>query len=192
MLKVITAPTVEPLTLDEVKEQALPAGTDDDNLLTRLISVAREQAESLTKRSLAPKTLELVLDTWPGSEIRLPAGPVTAVSSVKYVDEDEAEQTLSTDVYEVDTDSLVARVKLRSAESWPDLNEQLNAVRVRYTAGFARADVPQQVKQWMLIRIASLYAQRENHVVGYGSTSVSQMGRSFADSLLDEITVSEV
>lgn len=192
MLKLITAPTVEPVTLTEVKEQAVIGVTTDDTLLTRLISVARAEAEAITKRSLAPTTWEVVLDTWPRWEIRLPRGPVTAVSSVKYYDEDEVEQTLSASIYETDLDSLIPRVQPRDGEDWPDLAVMLNAVRVRYTAGWTTATVPAEIKQWILVRVASLYAQRESFLAGSNAPAVAPMPRSFVDALLDPYTVVEV
>lgn len=192
MLKLITAPTVEPVTLTEVKEQTVIGFTTDDTLLTRLISVARAEAESITRRSLAPQTLEVVLDTWPRWEINLPRGPVTAVSSVKYYDEDAVEQTLSTSIYETDLDSIVARVQPRDGEEWPDLATMVNAVRVRYTAGWTAATCPVEIKQWILVRVASLYAQRENFLAGSNAPAVAMMPRSFADALLDSYTVLEV
>jgi len=192
VLKLITAPTVEPVTLTEVKEQAVIGVSTDDTLLTRLISVARAEAEGITQRSLAPTTWEVVLDTWPSREIRLPRGPVTAVSSVKYYDEDGVEQTLSASIYETDLDSLVARVQPRDGEEWPDLAVMANAVRVRYTAGWTASAIPVEIKQWILVRVAGLYAQRENFVAGNGAPNVVPMPRNFVDALLDQYTVVEV
>lgn len=192
MLKLITAPTVEPVTLTEVKEQAVIGVTTDDTLLTRLISVARAEAEGITKRSLAPTTWEVVLDTWPRWEIRLPRGPVTAVSSVKYYDEDGVEQTLSTSIYEADLDSLVARVQPRDGEEWPDVDVMANAIRIRYTAGWSAAACPVEIKQWIMVRVASLYAQRESFLAGSNAPAVVPMPRNFVDALLDPYTVVEV
>lgn len=183
MLKLVTAPTVEPVTLSEVKAQAVIGHDLDDALLSVMISAAREHGESLTGRSWAPKTLEVVLDSFPSGAIELPASPVTAVLSIKYLDADGVEQTMPDTDYYVDTDSLVGRVVPKDA--WPETVERPNAVRVRYTAGFAAGSIPPALKQWLLIRVASLYAQRESLTAG----NVSELSRSFVDGLLDPYTV---
>lgn len=191
MLKVITAPTTAPITVSEAKLQAVIGHNADDDLLEIMISAVREHGEGITRRSFAPQTLEVVLDEFPAWEIELPNGPVTSITSVKYIDEDGVEQTLvsGTD-YDEDTDSLIAKVQPVYQGEWPDTAVQPNAVRVRYEAGWTSSNVPDAIKQWMLVRVASLYAQRENHIVGFGAgIKVGFMGRDFSDSLLDRYTV---
>jgi uncharacterized phiE125 gp8 family phage protein len=183
MLKLVTAPTVEPVTLSEVKAHCVIGHNADDTLLGVLISAAREHGEALTGRSWAAKTLEVVLDAFPRGHIELPASPIIAVASVKYLDADGAEQTLPDTDYTVDTDSLVGRVV---AEEWPETDDTVNAVRVRYTAGWTPSTLPVALKQWLLIRIASLYAQRESFMA---TGNVTEMSRSFVDGLLDAHTV---
>jgi len=192
MLKIITSPTVEPVTVAEAKAQAVVGINEDDTLVGQMISAARGNAELLTRRSIAPQVLEVVLDEFPDWEIELPRGPVTEITSVKYYDEDGVEQTLSTSLYEKDMDSLVARVQPIDGEEWPETKVMLNAVRVRYNAGWTAANIPPAIKMWIMIRVASMYAQRENHIAGPGMMTVMPMHRGFADGLLDEFTVLEV
>lgn len=190
MIKVITPPTIEPVTVAEAKGQAVISHEADDALLGVLISAAREDGENRTLRSWAPKTLEVVLDSFPTGKIELPFGPVSAVSSLKYIDEDGVEQTYSTSSYDRNLDDLVAYVQPLDGEAWPATKAVPAAVRVRYTTGWARAAFPPALKQWLLIRVASLYAQRESHIVGFAvGMKVGEMGRGFADSLLDPYAV---
>jgi uncharacterized phiE125 gp8 family phage protein len=178
MLKLVTAPTVEPVTIAEAKAQAYIEHSADDALLAVLISAAREHGESLTGRSWAPKALEVVLDSFPSGAIELPASPVTSVTSIKYLDADGVEQTMASTGYTVDADSIVGRIV---ADEWPETADKINAVRVRYVAGWTSANFPPALKQWLLIRVASLYAQRESLTAG----NVSELSRTFVDSLLD-------
>ena len=192
MIKLITAPTSEPVTLDEVKAQSVIDIDADDTLLGVLISAAREDGENRTRRSWTPKTLEVVLDEFPSGKIELPLGPVTEITSVKYIDTDGVEQTLDTAEYDSDMDALVAYVQPVDGGTWPDTKVVPAAVRVRYEAGWEQADVPVSIKQWLMVRVASLYAQRENHIVGFAvGMKVGEMGRGFADVLLDAHTVLE-
>lgn len=65
-LKLITPPTIEPVTLDEVKEHCRIDSAEDDNFLNNLITVARQEAEKITRRQLITATWELRLDHFPG------------------------------------------------------------------------------------------------------------------------------
>lgn len=191
MLKIITHPTVEPVTLAEVKEQTnlgtMSLTSEQQSMLELDIQAAREEAELITGRSLAEQTLEVVLDSFPSGNIYLPGGPVAELLSVKYLDADDAEQTMSAGDYDIDTDSRLAR--LAPVDSWPSTSTKMNSVRVRYTAGWAQEDCPASIKKWILVRCATLFAQREGIAVGFGSTSVAEMPRSFVDGLLDRYTV---
>jgi len=187
MIKVITAPTVEPVTVAEAKLQTVVDYNTDDGLFAVIIAAARDNGESLTGRSWAPQTLEVVLDAFPSGMIELNRGPVTGITSVKYLDADGVEQTLvsGTD-YDSSTDGLIAYVVPCYETTWPETKPVPGAVRVRYAAGWTAANFPPALKQWMLVRIAGLYAQREAFVVG---ASIGSMGRGFCDSLLDNYIV---
>lgn len=190
-IAVITAPVAEPVSLAEAKRQCVVEHDLDDDLLTLLISVAREHGESLTRRSWAPQTLELTLDRFPTNSayIELPYGPVSGLLSIKYmVANDDTEYTFDTSKLRFDFSRLLGRTMLKAGETWPtDAVE----VRVRYTAGWAITEFPSTLKQWALVKIASLYSQRENLVVGPQMLTVMELTRNFADSLLDRYTVLE-
>ena len=190
-IAVITAPTVEPISLAEAKRQCVVEHDLDDALLTLLISVAREHGESLTRRSWAPQTLELTLTGFPSSAsyIELPYGPVSGLLSIKYlVANDDTEYTFDTSNLRFDFSRLLGRTILKAGETWPTGAVE---VRVRYTAGWAAAEFPSVLKQWSLVKIASLYSQRENQVVGPQMLTVMELTRNFADALLDRYTVLE-
>jgi uncharacterized phiE125 gp8 family phage protein len=116
----------------------------------------------------------------------LPASPITAVTSVKYLDANGVEQTMDAADYTVDTDSLVGRVV---AEEWPETDGTVNAVRVRYTAGWTPSTIPPALQQWLLIRVATLYEHREALSMVSNNRLVLPMDRSFVDGLLDAHTV---
>lgn len=190
-ITVITAPTVEPISLAEAKRQCVVEHDLDDDLLTLLVSVAREHGESLTRRSWAPQTLELTLDSFPSSAsyIELPYGPVSGLLSIKYlVANADTEYTFDTSKLRFDFSRLLGRTILKAGETWPTGAVE---VRIRYTAGWAAAEFPSVLKQWSLVKIASLYSQRENLVVGPQMLTVMELTRNFADALLDRYTVLE-
>lgn len=181
-LIIITAPTVEPVTLAEAKLHCKVDGTDDDTLLTALIVAARQQAEHRLGRALCTQTLEKVLDTFP-DDIKLPMPPAKTIVSVKYLDTAGVEQTLASNTYSLDKDSEPGWLTPAYGLSWPDTYAVPNAVRVRYTCGYgAAADVPPSIKAWMLMAVGTLYGQREAIIIG---VSAGEVPRDFFAGLLD-------
>lgn len=166
--KVTTAPTEEPLTLAEAKLNLRVDHTADDDLITAIIVVARQWCESFQNRSYVTQTITLKMDKFPCcgdyDEIVVPRPPLQSVTSIKYVDEDGAEQTLSSDVYDVDTYSEPGRIGLANSQSWPGVRGDLNGIEVIYIAGYGDADdVPDRFKRAMHLIIAHLYEHREQN-----------------------------
>lgn len=184
-MQVITAPTVEPVSLDEVKQQLNMVADEvqDDVFLSRLIIVARQAAEAITRRAIAEQTIEVSMEApWnPVAVLELPRPVLRSVVSIT-VDG----SVLVEGSYSVRTDSLVGTV--RPVEMWPE--GQL--MTVRFVAGWTPGETPETIKQWMLVKVADLYAQRESFRQDQGRMSVAAMPRSFIDALLDEYVVPEV
>jgi uncharacterized phiE125 gp8 family phage protein len=188
-LKIITPPAEEPVTPAEAK--ASPSfrvtGTTDDADITSLITTAREMAEAITRRALITQTLEIVLDGFPSGGIELYCPPIQSVASIKYIDTDGVEQTLDPLLYAVDDDSEPGLVVPAYGESWPSTRDQVNAVRVRYVAGYgAAADVPAAFKTWIKMRAGTLYDNSQAIIIG---TIVTPIPRDFLDGLLDPYRV---
>lgn len=187
--QLITAPASEPVTLAEARA-FLQLDTDftaDDNLLSLvLIPTARAAAEHLTGRALMPQTWRRTLDGF-RCGIELERSPLTAVTSVQYLDELGVWQTVGTDVYTVDVASEPGRLALKFGQVWPLPVMQIASVRIEYTAGYANAGaVPEAIKHWMLMRIRGLWEFRsESMEVLRGKLETP----SFIDGLLDRYRV---
>ena len=161
--QVVIQPATEPVSLAEAKAYLRVTSSDEDATISFLIGVAREAAEHELGRSLITQTREKTLDVFP-IDIRLDYPPVQSVTSIKFLDENGDEQTLSSSSYKLDnaSDSKPAWVKIATGRSWPSTYPEINAVRVRYVAGWASAaEVPQSIKQWMLLNIGHWYENRE-------------------------------
>ena len=168
-IKVITPPALEPVTLGEARLHCRVDVEDDDDVLLRLIMAAREYAEQRECRAYLTQTLELYLDCWPArNEIRLPRPPLQSVTSVKYYDEDDAEYTLSSTTYLVDSVSQPGRLVLKSGQSWPSATlRPANAIVIRFVAGWASlGELPLRIKQAMLLLIGHWYENREATITG--------------------------
>lgn len=185
-LKLITPPATEPVSLVEAKAHLRVTGSDEDTLITALIAASREAAEHELGRALISQTWEKTLDMFPEA-IELPNVPVQSVTSLKYLDSDGAEQTLSSSSYTLDnaSDSRPAWVTPAYGRTWPDTYAEVNAVKVRYVAGWANAaTVPQAIKQWMLLNIGHWFENRESVNIGNITSKLD-----YVDFLLDRYRI---
>jgi len=173
------------VSLVEAKAHANIDVSDDDTKITLMIHAATALAEQATGRAIMPQTWELTLDAFPDA-LELTRVPVASVTSVTYADINGTDQTLSGAAYSLDSadDFGHAFVVPAYGTEWPDTRDQINAVKVRYVAGYANAsDVPPATKQWICLVVGMLY---ENH----GILSERQMhDLEYANSLLDGMKV---
>lgn len=128
------------------------------------------------------------VDGQSGYEIWIPHPPLQAVLSITYYDDAGAQQTLDPSQYVVDTYSKPARVVPAPNVTWPATQTRLNAVEVTFRCGYgdAAANVPEGIRNWMLMRVGAAYENREEIVVG---TRLVSIDLPFVDSLLDEFRV---
>lgn len=189
-LSLVTAPTAEPLSLDQAKQQVRQTDNtaNDQYLEDILIKAARERAERETGRQLITATWDLKLDRFPCLDdlspweqwrypqgvIKVPLPPLQSVTSITYVDADGQSQTWASDQYIVDAPSgpKAARGRITPAYgvTWPTTREQINAVTVRFICGYgaSEANVPPRLKMGMLLDLGTLFEHREDLVVGQG------------------------
>lgn len=168
-IQIVTPPASEPLTLSEVKEFLRVDHSDDDATLAIFIKAARQLCESYTRLVLMPTTIEEYFDDFPQytgtfkDEIRLSRSPVQSVTYVKYIDGNETTITADANEYKVDTISHPARIS--PDNGWFGTYETINAVFVRYVAGYAdAASVPAPLKHGMMLVIGDMYENRTDSV----------------------------
>lgn len=160
-LTLVTPPTADPVTLAEGKAQCRVRHTDEDALITRLISAATRHVERVLDLSLMERTYKLTLDSF-ADAIELPRGPVSAVSSVQYVDANGDTQTVSADDYTTDLISRRNWVVRNSDASWPSTLDAVNAVSVQYVAGFSELPAEyEDLRHAILLIVGHWYATRE-------------------------------
>lgn len=187
----------EPVTLSEAKTHMRVSHSDEDTLISGLITAARQWVEHFTGRSFIDQTWRLTLDAFPGhgasslpltehtaihhydgatgNDLLLPRPPLQQVDSVSFTREDDTTGTVDSTIYIVDTDHDPGRVALKDGESWPsDDLRSIAAVTVTYQAGYgANADeVPRPLRHAVLMLVGHLYEHRETVVVGGGGNDV--------------------
>jgi uncharacterized phiE125 gp8 family phage protein len=87
---------------------------------------------------------------------------LTSPASGGYRDAAGELQTLDSAAYTVDTVTRPGRIVLKPTASWPETSGEANAAEVRFTAGYGTAaDVPQILKQCVLLMLGSMFEHRE-------------------------------
>lgn len=138
----IAGPGEEPVSLAEAKAWCRIDSSDEDDLVTALITAARLQVESETRRALITQSWRLSLDCPRGRLVVLPVGPVSDVTAAT-ADDSEIDVTLQGDA------------ALMPGEGYRQLV-------IDYTAGYGAAtDVPADLKQAVLVLVAYWYENRD-------------------------------
>lgn len=189
-LRLLEAPTLEVVTLDEVKGHLRVDSDDDDDLIAGYIATAMQSLDAekgALERCLAPQRWAMDLDGFPADPDRrqwrrhtreiqreleivwLPLPPVTSIDLVTYVDPDGATQTLAADVDYLAHLGEPAAIEPFPGTCWPCARHQLRAVTVEFTAGYpASADnaelaaAPEPIRHAIKLIVSDLYENRES------------------------------
>lgn len=164
----VTAAAELPVTRAEAKAHLRVDGTDEDSLIDALIAAATSHLEGrngVLGRALVTQTWDYRVDGFPGAGsgwIELPLPPLQSVTSVKYLDETNTEQTLDAARYVVETGHVHGYVRPAYGLTWPGTLDEANAVRIRFVAGFGAATaVPQPLKHAILLLVGHWFVNRE-------------------------------
>jgi uncharacterized phiE125 gp8 family phage protein len=161
-----SSPT-EPCTLAEAKLQAVVTYSDDDTLITALITKARKMIENYCNVSIVAQTVTMIADLY--NEWELPYGPVTAITGVqtRTGTEGSGPATYATQTAGWSSDG-VEFLSFRPSDmgafnpSVPytgnDFRGPGNRYKLIYTTGYS--PVPNDLKQAVLVQIVWLYEHR--------------------------------
>lgn len=167
-LKVQVEPTVEPVTVAELKTYMRLDGSTYDTMLGGYLTACRQAVEKHTGRTLINTTRVLYRDGFPpdNETIELPYGPVQSISSIVYIDENGDQQTWAAANYYFDAFSVYARITPAHDVDWPDTQDQINAVKVTYVAGYgaAASAVPAPLKECIKALVSDLFEHPEANV----------------------------
>lgn len=153
------------LTEAEVKAHLRVDHVYEDTFLTLIRTVACEfldGRDAYLNRAVCTQTWRWYLPEFSyGDELHFPLPPLQSVTSVKYRDVDDVEQTFSADNYRVHANAHVGYIKLKDAASWPATAVRDDAVTVEFVAGYGDATaVPFAIKAAALLMVGRLYANR--------------------------------
>ena len=156
-LKIITAPTIESVSLAEAKLHLRITANTDNVLITSLIKVARHHCENILHRALASTTFELIMDKFPSTQIELPMPPTELITSIKYTDYLGIEtEWLPTSEYIFYASEPAIIIPAYGFDFPSFIPYPIGAVKVRFVAGYkttgndANLIIPEEYKQAML------------------------------------------
>jgi uncharacterized phiE125 gp8 family phage protein len=168
----ITAPADHPMTLAEAKEHLRVTWSEEDDRIDSLTQAAiayLDGRDGILGRALAPQTWEYTLERFPVCAwIDLPLPPVQSITSVIYKDVNGSPQTWGGSNYSLGADKQWRpRIIRAPSVSWPATWGEPEAVTIRAVHGYASgADVPEPIRQALLLLIGHWYSSREAVAIG--------------------------
>src|SRR5579883_445112 len=187
MLNIVTPPAVEPLSLSDAKLNLKVDYTEDDSLISTLITAARVRCETISRRTFITTVYDHIIDGFPyaggylnrnirynptllnwlpsnAGVIELPRPPLQSVTYITYLDQTGTLQTLDPSVYRVLKGSeSVGKVTTQINKIFPITSPQIGSVTIRLVCGYGdtSASVPKPCIQAMNQLIAHWYNHRE-------------------------------
>lgn len=165
----VSAPLVEPVSLEEMKAFARISGAGDEALLQEMIGAARVWCENFTRRVFVRQVWDLTLFEPPaGRVIELPKAPLSEVLAMHFEYDGGQSDLWPSDHVVVHDDVVPGRIVLREAASWPFIFCGEGQLRVTYAAGYGEggADVPETIRLAIKQIALHWYEQREPSLPG--------------------------
>lgn len=170
MFKIITAPSEIVTAAAAAEFMRAEFSISETTLIESLIKAARIMCEEYLFRRIGVQTIELRDKGFPANNapIILPA-PLISVTSIKYLDGSNVEQTLDPSEYIV-SDS--APGQIIPINSWPTTSKSSDSLRVVFEAGYSDPGespmlseaLPETIKTGLLMQVADMYENREAQV----------------------------
>ena len=131
------------------------------------------------QRAVLPQTWTLSLDCFPvyAGPVWLLRPPVTSITTLKYMQaSDGALTTLAGTEYAFSSSTDYAGLVVPAYDKvWPATRAFTDAVQIAFVTGYpTAAEVPEEIKAWIKLRIGSLYANRESWTSGRGNLSPNE------------------
>lgn len=161
-LALITAASLEPVSLAEMKAHLRLVSDAEDALLGEFIKAAREHVERQTRRCLLGQVWRLYLDRWPqGRVVPFPIGPVQSVEQIVLYDRQGASVLLTPADWSVARGTDPARLRVALGAGLP--HGQLDGIEIDVRCGYgsAASDVPETLRQSVRLLAAHWFENRE-------------------------------
>lgn len=187
-LTLVTAPTQDPVTVYEAKNNSRITWPDEDSLIEALIEAATahlDGRDGILARALMTQVWDYTLPCFPSDDhILLPLAPVqTAGLAITYKDVNGGEQTFAAQNYVLSGDrDWRPKIHLAAGASWPGTQNVADAVKVRATYGYTL--VPIQIRQAIILLTAHWYENREPVNIGNITTELPLSVRALLEPFM--------
>lgn len=206
--EILTPPAIEPVTLAEAKLHLRVTFSDDDALISALITAARSLCETRLRRALITQTLVSYWDNFPwggGYYNRLirqmgpspywlptstgimdiPRPPLQSVTSLQWIDYNGTWQTIDPSLYLYSVGT-PGRIQPVYGQVWPIARPQIDSIKLTYVAGYGstEASVPPAIQAAMKLFIGHWYENREQVMSSVGLSLTLLPVPEAADALL--------
>ncbi|MDX1949584.1 MAG: phage head-tail connector protein [Rickettsiales bacterium] len=163
-------PTIEPLTIDEVKRFVRITGDYENNTIQDLIKSARQDAERYMKSSILKQKWRLSFKYYVDNEIEMPMGPVISIDEINIIGKDGSESLFNSSFYQLSP----AKYFL-----FFDKIPSGRFITIDYFTGFGETlqSVPAQIKTALLNQVAYLYENRNKVDLNPASREVFNLYR---------------
>ncbi|MEM6498725.1 MAG: head-tail connector protein [Pseudomonadota bacterium] len=161
-LELLNGPASEPISLAEAKAHLRVDSSDEDDLISSLITTSRLQVEAALGLALITQQWVQRADCWPLSGVvELSLRPLISVDEVRVLDAEGTATALDDISYAVDKNGDRPRLTSRTGY-WPLPGARLNGIEIDFTAGFGTtaATVPNDVCRALLGLVAHWFEHR--------------------------------
>ena len=167
----LSAPAVEPVSLDEARAFLRVEHHDDDETIAALIAGARIHAEATTRRAFITQSWRLTRDAWPADgRIAVRPAPLRALTAARVYDFDNNAQSLDPAAFVAD---LGGSALTFTPWAVPAPGRAALGIELDVTVGYGDAaiDVPEPLRQAIRLLTAHWYENR-GLVAGAGTGAV--------------------
>ncbi len=154
--ELLTAPTTTVISMQDAKDFLRVDGDQEDVLIYALLQAATDAAEAYTWLQSNTATFKSYLTCLP-RYIKFWKNPISAITHIKYYDENNDLQTLDTDKYSFSTIHGCGVICIAESIATYD---RLDAVEIQFVAGFG-SNTPARFISAVKLTLGHLYEHRE-------------------------------
>ncbi|MEI9803789.1 MAG: head-tail connector protein [Pseudolabrys sp.] len=156
----LTAPAVEPLSLDEARAFLRVEHNDDDELIAALATGSRIHVEAQTRRAMITQSWRIMADAWPETgRLAIRPGPFQEVAAARVYDFDGTARAMDVQAFVPDRGaSAIAFIPW----TMPQPGRLAGGIEIDVTVGYGdtAVDVPEPLRQAIRLLVGHWYENR--------------------------------
>jgi len=159
----VTAPSEYPVSIDQCKSDLRIQHEMDYDLIDDFIAAATDYAQEYLGKKIISQTWDFSTSYADSCDrIYLPYANAQSITSIKYYDADNVEQTLTVaDYYFYKLDDK-AFLMPKPDKNWPVVYSRIDAITIRFVVGYGGAtEVPAAIVRAIRLLVAHWYEHRE-------------------------------